>query len=63
MAGSQGLVRPVDDRWVAGVLAGLGHRFGLSPFLLRVLFVISIALPGPQVIFYLVMWVIMPSGK
>ena len=27
----QGLVRPRDDRVLAGVCAGLGRRFGLEP--------------------------------
>lgn len=43
---TQRLVRPRDDRWIAGVCAGLGRRFGLSPNLVRLLFALSVLLPG-----------------
>jgi phage shock protein PspC (stress-responsive transcriptional regulator) len=55
------LARPRDDRWIAGVCAGLGRRFGMAPNLVRLLFVLSLLLPGPQFIIYIVLWVIMPS--
>lgn len=55
------LVRPRDDRWVAGVCAGLARRFGLSPGLVRLLFVLSIVLPGSQVLVYLILWILIPS--
>ncbi|HLU44824.1 MAG TPA: PspC domain-containing protein [Natronosporangium sp.] len=58
---TQRLVRPRDDRWIAGVCAGLGRRFGLSPNLVRLLFALSVLLPGPQVVVYLVLWIIIPS--
>lgn len=56
------LVRPRDDRWIAGVCAGLARRFGLSPNTVRLLFVLSCLLPGPQVLIYLVLWVMMPNA-
>jgi phage shock protein PspC (stress-responsive transcriptional regulator) len=56
-----GLLRPVEGRLVAGVLAGLARRFGVSPALVRVLFLLSMVLPGPQILVYLALWVIMPS--
>jgi phage shock protein PspC (stress-responsive transcriptional regulator) len=55
------LTRPRHDRWIAGVCAGLGRRFGISPNVVRLLFVLSCLLPGPQFIIYIVLWVIMPS--
>ncbi|SDQ22305.1 PspC domain-containing protein [Quadrisphaera sp. DSM 44207] len=55
------LVRPRSGRVVAGVCAGLARRFGLSPFLVRLLFVLSLVLPGTQVVVYAVLWVLMPS--
>jgi phage shock protein PspC (stress-responsive transcriptional regulator) len=57
------LVRPRDDRWIAGVCAGLARRFGLRPNLVRLLFVLSVLLPGPQVLIYLVLWIIMPDEE
>jgi phage shock protein PspC (stress-responsive transcriptional regulator) len=55
------LARPRDDRWIAGVCAGLGRRFGLSSGIVRLLFVLSCLLPGPQILIYLVLWAMMPS--
>ena len=55
------LVRPRDDRWIAGVCSGLGRRFGLSSNTVRLLFVLSCLLPGPQVLLYIVLWVLMPD--
>lgn len=57
----QGLYRPRNNRVIAGVCAGLARRFGLSPFVVRLLFVLSILLPGPQFVIYIVLWVLMPS--
>ena len=36
------------------------ERFGWSPFAVRLVFLLSCLLPGPQFIIYLVLWVIMP---
>jgi len=55
------LVRPTRGRVLGGVCAGLARRFGLSPTLVRVLFVVSIVLPGPQFLLYLVLWLVLPS--
>jgi phage shock protein C len=58
----QGLVRPREDRILGGVCAGLGRRFGLSPFTARLLFVLVLMLiPGSQIIIYPILWVLMPS--
>jgi phage shock protein PspC (stress-responsive transcriptional regulator) len=46
---------------IAGVCAGLGQRFGLPAGLVRILFLLSCLLPGPQFIAYVVLWVVMPS--
>lgn len=56
-----GLVRPRDERMLAGVLSGLARRFGMRPGTLRVLFLLSCILPGPQFVAYIVLWVLMPS--
>ena len=57
---STALVRP-QRRVIAGVCAGLGRRFGISPNVVRLLFVLSCLLPGPQFIIYIVLWVMIPS--
>lgn len=61
--GEKKLVRPRDNRWIAGVCAGLGRRFGMPPNLVRLLFVLSVLLPGPQFIIYIALWIIVPSER
>ena len=58
---SDKLVRPRDGRWIAGVCAGLGRRFGLSANVVRLIFLLSCLLPGPQVLIYIVLWILMPN--
>jgi phage shock protein PspC (stress-responsive transcriptional regulator) len=43
------------------VCAGLGRRYGMSPGVIRLIFVISCVLPGPQFVIYLILWALMPS--
>ncbi|MBI9000177.1 PspC domain-containing protein [Corynebacterium sp. CCM 9185] len=57
------LRRSATDRMVAGVLGGIGETYGINSTLLRILFVASFLLPGPQMLFYFVMWFIMPSPE
>lgn len=57
------LMRPRDRRVIAGVCAGLANRFGLRPWTVRVLFLLSCLLPGPQFIAYLVMWIVIPGEQ
>ncbi|WP_233508292.1 PspC domain-containing protein [Spongiactinospora gelatinilytica] len=42
---------------IAGVCGGIAERMGWSPNLVRLLFVLSCILPGPQFIIYLLMWI------
>ena len=46
---------------LGGVCAALARRFGVSTGLVRALFVISIVLPGPQVLLYLGLWIFIPG--
>lgn len=58
----QGLVRSRDDGILGGVCAGLGRRFGLTPWISRLLFVLLLmVLPGSQLLIYPVLWILMPS--
>lgn len=56
------LKRSTDDKWIAGVCGGLGQRFGMSGGMVRLLFVLSCLLPGPQFVIYIALWVIMPKA-
>jgi phage shock protein PspC (stress-responsive transcriptional regulator) len=55
------LARPRNDRWIAGVCSGLARRFGLSPNVVRLIFVVSCLLPGPQFLIYLALWIVLPQ--
>jgi phage shock protein PspC (stress-responsive transcriptional regulator) len=55
------LARPRRGRVIAGVCAGLARRFGVSKTLVRVLFVLSCVLPGPQILIYGALWIVLPS--
>jgi phage shock protein C len=58
----QGLVRPRQGRVIAGVCAGLGRRFGIEPWLARLLFVLILfVIPGSQILIYPILWILMPS--
>ena len=58
----QGLKRPAHGRILGGVCAGLGRRFGFSPTIARLLFVlILMVIPGSQILIYPLLWIIMPS--
>ncbi|XVV07711.1 PspC domain-containing protein [Actinosynnema sp. CA-248983] len=55
------LTRPQNQKVIAGVCAGLAARFGWKPNTVRLLFLLSCLLPGPQFVIYLVLWVMMPK--
>ncbi len=56
------LERPRSGRLIAGVCAGLAQRYGWRTSTVRVVFVLSCLLPGPQFIAYLVLWLVMPKA-
>ena len=57
------LRRDTRNKVIAGVCAGIARRYGLSASGLRLAFVISCVLPGPQFIAYLLLWVLIPSDN
>lgn len=58
---SSRLVRPRQGRVIAGVCAGIGQRFGISPNVVRLIFVLSCLIPGPQFLIYIALWILIPS--
>ena len=60
---STALVRPKQGRMIAGVCAGLARRFGVKPWQVRTLFVLSCLLPGPQILLYLGLWIVLPNQR
>ncbi|MGA8210172.1 MAG: PspC domain-containing protein [Nocardioidaceae bacterium] len=60
----QGLVRPRDGRVLGGVCAGLGRRFGITPWVARLLFVLLLmVIPGSQILVYPILWILMPTEE
>jgi phage shock protein PspC (stress-responsive transcriptional regulator) len=57
----QGLVRPRSGRIVGGVSAGLARRFGLDPWLVRLIFIILVLFAGTSIVIYPILWFLMPS--
>jgi phage shock protein PspC (stress-responsive transcriptional regulator) len=55
------LARSRTDKMIAGVCAGLAERFGWTPNAMRLLFVLSCLLPGPQFLIYIALWIIIPQ--
>ena len=58
----QGLVRSSDRGLLGGVCAGVGRRLGLTPWMTRLLFLVTlVVVPGSQFLVYPVLWFLMPS--
>jgi phage shock protein PspC (stress-responsive transcriptional regulator) len=55
------LVRPRDGRMIGGVCAGLARRFGTTSTIMRLIFVASCLLPGPQFLIYIALWILLPN--
>lgn len=59
---SSALVRPGNGNLIAGVCAALARRFGISPFLVRLGFVLF-GIFGVGEIVYLALWIIIPKER
>ncbi|MEW1792756.1 MULTISPECIES: PspC domain-containing protein [Streptomyces] len=57
------IARPREGRMIGGVCAALARRFGTSANTMRVIFLASCLLPGPQFLLYLALWAFLPSQK
>ncbi|RNE48420.1 PspC domain-containing protein [Corynebacterium alimapuense] len=56
------LHRSTTDKYVAGVLGGIAETYEWNSTLVRLIFIASILLPGPQFIAYIIAWLIMPRS-
>ncbi|GAA5106811.1 hypothetical protein GCM10023339_04170 [Alloalcanivorax gelatiniphagus] len=58
----QGLVRSTDRAVLGGVCAGVGRRLGLTPWMTRLLFFVTlVVVPGSQFLVYPLLWFLMPG--
>ncbi|WP_281170340.1 PspC domain-containing protein [Gordonia shandongensis] len=56
------MTRSTTDSMIGGVAGGIAEYFGIDSTWVRVAFVASIILPGPQVLAYLLLWLVIPKG-
>ena len=57
----RGLVRERRGRLLAGVCTGIAAYYNQPRWLIRVAFIASYLLPGPQFLVYLALWILMPG--
>jgi len=57
---TRSLHRSRQHRMIAGVCGGIAERFGWDPTIVRLVTVLSILLPGPQFLAYIVLWNVTP---
>lgn len=55
------LYRSETNKVLGGVCGGLGEVFTIDPTLIRILFVIAALFGGSGILFYLVLWVVIPT--
>lgn len=55
------LVRPLDEKKIGGVCAGVGHFLGIDVTLVRIVWLIVAIFTGVGFIVYLVFWAAMPG--
>ncbi len=55
-----GVLRPAEDRWVAGVCVGLARRWDVDPVLVRAVTIVLTVL-GPGLLLYGLAWALIPQ--
>ena len=58
-----GLARSQTDRWISGVAGGLADRFGIGSIWIRLLFIVAVLFFGTGLLFYILLWIIMPEAS
>ena len=56
------LVRSTNDRKLGGVCAGLADYFDVDTTLVRVLWLLATLFPGPNILVYIVLWIVLPQA-
>ncbi|MGI9017515.1 MAG: PspC domain-containing protein [Euzebya sp.] len=57
------LYRSTQDKRVAGVCGGIAQVMGWDPTVVRLVAVLSILLPGPQALAYIIAWALLPTDR
>jgi phage shock protein PspC (stress-responsive transcriptional regulator) len=62
-SGRKRLFRHPLDKWVGGVLGGIGAYFGTDPLWLRILFIVLFIFGlGSPILIYLILWILVPMA-
>jgi phage shock protein C len=56
------LVRSSNNQKIAGVCAGVADYFEIDTSLVRALWVLATLVPGPNIIAYIILWIVLPLG-
>ncbi len=57
------LFRDDDEGIIGGVAAGVSHYFGVSPTLIRAIFVILAIVGGSGILIYILLWLVVPQAN
>ena len=57
------LYRDTENGMIGGVLAGLGHYFGIDKVWLRILLLIMLLAWGTGFLAYIILWIVMPAAN
>ncbi|MFA7445829.1 MAG: PspC domain-containing protein [Flavobacteriaceae bacterium] len=60
---SKKLYRDTEGGILGGVLAGLGHYFGIDKVWLRIIFALLFIFYGTGFLLYIILWIVMPEAK
>ena len=60
--GTKKLYRDKDGGMIGGVLAGLGHYFGIDKVWIRIFFLILFFVYGTGILAYIILWIVMPEA-
>lgn len=58
-----GLVRPQQGRWIAGVCLAIANRFGWDVTLVRILTIVAMVFAGLPLWAYIIMWIVIPPER
>jgi phage shock protein PspC (stress-responsive transcriptional regulator) len=61
-SGTKKLYRDKENGMVGGVLAGLGHYFGIDKVWLRIFLLLFVFAWGTGVLAYIILWIVMPEA-
>ncbi|GIH76075.1 PspC domain-containing protein [Planobispora longispora] len=55
--------RSRNHKIIAGVCGGIAESFGMSPTVVRVLWLLLSLIPGPLWVAYVLMWIMIPKAS